>query len=151
MPNAAVRNSASKIAPGIDVRADGGYVLTPPSVHPTGRTYAWSVDSARCFATAPDWLLQRVCDQAKGAAPPPRPPAEWRELVTNGAGEGTRNQAATKLTGHLLRRHVDPHVTLTLLLAWNAQHCNPPLPDNEIHTIVSSICGRELKRRGCGN
>ena len=37
MPGAPLRNSASKIAPGIDVRAAGGFVVCPPSIHPSGR------------------------------------------------------------------------------------------------------------------
>ncbi|MGB8396385.1 MAG: bifunctional DNA primase/polymerase, partial [Pseudolabrys sp.] len=44
MPETPVRNSAGKIAPGIDVRGDGGYVLAPPSIHPSGKRYEWSVD-----------------------------------------------------------------------------------------------------------
>jgi hypothetical protein len=31
MPDAELRNSASRIAPGVDVRAEGGYVIVPPS------------------------------------------------------------------------------------------------------------------------
>jgi Bifunctional DNA primase/polymerase, N-terminal len=49
--------STSKIAPGIDVRGDGGYVVVPPSIHPSGRAYVWSVDRADDLASAPDWLL----------------------------------------------------------------------------------------------
>jgi Bifunctional DNA primase/polymerase, N-terminal len=49
--------SAGKVAPGLDVRGDGGYVVAPPSIHPNGRAYCWSVDSADELATAPDWLL----------------------------------------------------------------------------------------------
>ena len=49
-----VRNSAGQIAPGLDIRGSGGYVLAPPSVHPNGRAYAWSVDSADEFADAPE-------------------------------------------------------------------------------------------------
>jgi hypothetical protein len=49
--------SAGKIAPGIDVRGDGGYVIAPPSIHPSGRPYAWSVDRADDLAAAPAWLL----------------------------------------------------------------------------------------------
>ena len=53
MTAADVRNSASKIAPGIDIRGTGGYVLAPPSMHPTGRPYCWSVDCGPVIAAAP--------------------------------------------------------------------------------------------------
>src|SRR5262245_53991926 len=37
MPAHPVPCSIGKIAPSIDVRGDGGYVLAPPSVHPDGK------------------------------------------------------------------------------------------------------------------
>jgi len=45
----------------------------------------------------------------------PAPPAEWRDLVRDGVGEGLRNQTVTRLAGYLLRRRVDPLVALELL------------------------------------
>jgi len=47
--------SAGRIASGVDVRADGGYVVAPPSVHPSGRRYAWRSECS--LAEAPSWLL----------------------------------------------------------------------------------------------
>jgi hypothetical protein len=44
--------SRTNIAPGIDVRADGGYVVAPPSVHPNGTTYEWIGDETE-FAELP--------------------------------------------------------------------------------------------------
>jgi len=41
-----IKNSAGKLAPGIDVRGAGGYVVLPPSIHPNGKPYAWSDDVA---------------------------------------------------------------------------------------------------------
>jgi hypothetical protein len=51
-----VPNSAGKIAPHIDVRGDGGYVVVPPSVTNDG-TYSWCGDPAAPLASAPDWLI----------------------------------------------------------------------------------------------
>lgn len=37
-----IGNSASLLGDKIDVRGDGGYVLAPPSIHPSGAVYEWS-------------------------------------------------------------------------------------------------------------
>ncbi len=145
MPGVPVRNSAGKVAPGIDVRGDGGYVLAPPSIHPTGRAYCWGVDSADAVAAAPDWLLALVTERSNGSAPTPA--AEWRALVLGGVSEGQRNSSVTSLAGHMLRRHLDPIVVLEMLQIWNAARCAPPLPPEDIERIVGSICKRELGRR----
>jgi hypothetical protein len=33
--------SAGKLAPGLDVRAEGGAIIAPPSIHASGRPYEW--------------------------------------------------------------------------------------------------------------
>ena len=146
-PGRPVKNTAGRIAPGIDTRGDGGYVLVPPSIHPTGRRYAWSVDCAKTIASAPPWILDKIAAPTTGH-PPPTPPGEWRELVTAGVGEGARDCTVTKLAGYLLRRRVDPCMAFELLQLWNAARCAPPLPAEDIERIVASIAGRELRRRG---
>ena len=45
-PGHTVRNSAGLLAPGIDVRGDNGYVVAPPSIHASGRSYRVGVDQA---------------------------------------------------------------------------------------------------------
>jgi hypothetical protein len=47
-----------KIAPGIDVKAAGGYLVAPPSVHASGRTY--EVEKNIEIAVAPDWLIEEL-------------------------------------------------------------------------------------------
>jgi bifunctional DNA primase/polymerase-like protein/primase-like protein len=60
-PGPAVRNSSKKLAPGIDVRGDGGYVVAPPSMHENGEPYFWlGGDERKPVATAPDWILAVV-------------------------------------------------------------------------------------------
>jgi hypothetical protein len=141
-PDSTIKNSAGQLGTGIDVRGHGGYVVAPPSTHISGKSYEWA--AGKDLAPVPKWLvtaLQRP--RTKVSAPS----AEWRDLVRNGVTEGKRNDAAARLAGHLLRRYVDPHVTLELLMAWNVARCSPPLAPPEITTIVNSIAKLELERR----
>jgi hypothetical protein len=56
-PNVEVRNSASKIGPGIDVRGNGGYICLPPSRNATGGAYQWEPGGPQNAALAPLWLV----------------------------------------------------------------------------------------------
>ena len=142
----AVRNTTSRIAPGIDSRGQGGYVLAPPSIHPSGRAYAWSVDSANAFAAAPQWLLARINGSVNGK-PVAASPTVWSALVLDGVDEGQRNDACTRLCGYLLRRNVNARVTLGLLQIWNVTRLRPPLSEAEIEQIVNSVAAAEVRRR----
>ena len=64
--------------------------------------------------------------------------------------EGGRNNAITRVTGHLLRRYVNPSLTLQLMLAWNQAYCLPPLDTAEVVKTVNSIAALELRRRQGG-
>jgi hypothetical protein len=150
MPTIPVRNSAGKIGKHLDIRADAGYVLAPPSIHPSGRRYAWSVDSARALADAPTWLIEKIAAPTAAETAPAAPPSEFRSLVCEGVGEGARNTSAARLAGYLLRRRVDPFVTLDLIQMWNVARCVPPLPATDIAQVVNSIAALELARRHGG-
>ena len=139
------------IAPGIDIRSDGGYVAAPPSLHPSGRRYRWAPDygpSAVPVSAAPDWLID-AARNAPGTATdnPVASPERHRDLFAAGVAEGGRNAAVAQLAGYFLRKYVDPLLTLDLLRLWNAHRCRPPVDDDELVRTVASICKRELARR----
>jgi hypothetical protein len=144
-PGGVIPNSVDKVAPGVDVRGDGGYVLAPPSLHPDGKRYAWSVDSASAVAAAPPWLLERVAAPTRTLAISPE---EWRQIASQQIHEGSRNSTLTRFAGHMLRRRVNVDVALLSLRGINQSFCAPPLPDVDVFRIVNSIAGRELRRRG---
>jgi putative DNA primase/helicase len=55
---------------GLDCRADGGYVVLPPSIHPSGQAYAWQMDRGELLE-APEWLLDLLDPPKPAAAPAP--------------------------------------------------------------------------------
>ncbi len=134
------RPVANRVAlrPGIDLRGDGGCVVAPPSVHPNGRRYAWVAGRGPGDYTLAA-LPHHFGERPASLRPIGHSPAHWRRLVRDDIGEGGRNDTIASLTGHLLRRGVDPEVALELLLAWNRTHCRPPLADAEVVQVVRSI------------
>lgn len=57
-PGGVVRNRIN-IEPGIDLRGDGGCIVAPPSVHPSGKCYRWLKGHGPGqvkLARLPDWL-----------------------------------------------------------------------------------------------
>ena len=64
---ATIKNSVGKIAPGVDVRGDGGYVIAPPSAG-----YEWEASSDG-IAVAPEWLVRLAARRDKEQQPKPAP------------------------------------------------------------------------------
>lgn len=48
--------SASRVGEGIDAKGCGGYVVAPPSIHPSGAVYRWLNDAP--IVAAPVWLIE---------------------------------------------------------------------------------------------
>ncbi len=135
-PAGLVRNRAG-LAQGIDLRGDGGYIVAPPSIHPSGKRYAFlpgRSPAEMTLAALPRWLFAGTGGPRVG-----RSRDAWRQLVREGVPEGRRNSTVASLTGHLLWHGVDTEVALELMLAWNRLRCRPPLDDAEVAQVVASI------------
>jgi hypothetical protein len=144
-----VLRSKVGLAPGIDLRGDGGCVVAPPSLHPSGRFYSWRRGHApheRSLAPLPGWLLQAA---TRTPARQGHDPEYWRTLLKEGVSQGARNNTIASLSGHLLWHGVDREVVVELMLCWNRVRCRPPLPDAEVLRTVHSIA-RLHARHGQG-
>jgi putative DNA primase/helicase len=150
-----VRNSVGKLGSGLDVRGDGGYVVAPPSVHASGRSYRWLPGSGLddlALAALPDWLLRLL----RGGRSAPGPPA--RVVVGDLVPEGQRNATLASLAGGMRRRGLSEANILAELRKINADRVVPPLDDREVAAIAASIsryepapAPRRYKRSDYGN
>lgn len=53
------------LAPGLDVKADGGYVVVAPSLHPKGGIYVFRGDPAKTpLALSPEWIVSAMRSRA---------------------------------------------------------------------------------------
>ncbi len=95
-PGRPVRNFARKIE-GVDLRGDGGYVVAPGSIHPSGHVYQWiAVPGIEAIiADAPDWLLELV-DGTEQPALAPVPTLAPETKITAGPAAAKPAKGARK-------------------------------------------------------
>jgi len=77
LPEGLTARNGAGLRPGLDVRARGGYVVAPPSVHPSGHRYEWAPGLAFGdvpLADSPEWLA----DLLRTRDPKPNPVAPTR-------------------------------------------------------------------------
>jgi hypothetical protein len=93
-----VKNSASKIAVGVDVRGEGGYSILPPSRRSDGKYYKTLAAGEPC--EAPRWLIDLVVKQDPPHLAQPGPTldafaraAASHRRNSNGSGAGRAGQA----------------------------------------------------------
>jgi hypothetical protein len=137
-PGGLVRNLVG-LAPGIDLRGDGGLVVAPPSIHPSGRGYAWEVSHHPDdvdIAPLPRWIAARHSARDR---PSGHSAEHWRALLREGVPEGRRNATIASVAGHLLWHGIDAEVACELLLCWNSARCRPPLEASEVVSTVENI------------
>ena len=118
----------------VDVRTSQGYVLLPPSLHPSGRRYEWTDE--RDSVEAPGWLMELV---AVRPSPNGATPYSDDEPIA----EGGRNAELTRIAGRLRREAVDAATIETALLAINQRRCRPPLDPDEVRIIANSVARYE--------
>lgn len=147
VPNAVALNGVQ----GLDVRGDGGYVVAPPSLHPSGRRYVWTSNypAELQLAPCPGWLIEmlknRNYSQTQEMQEMPKRDPSWVVELLKGVEEGQRNDAATRLAGHWLARGLSEAEVWQLLLDWNKRN-KPPLPERELEAVFQSIFSREVQK-----
>lgn len=139
--------SRNGLVPHVDLKANGGYVVAPPSRHSSGRRYQWhrELTPRRVgFAPTPTWLLELL--RAGNGTSGRRSLEEWDRLVREGVGEGARHDELCRLSGLAFQSSLDPGVAFEFLHAWNQVRCRPPLPEQEADRVIRDIAAKETAR-----
>jgi hypothetical protein len=119
--------------PDIDLRADGGYVVAPPSVHESGRAYGWVKGRGLGeieMTELPSWVLVDKPEEKIAVG-----------KLYQGVETGSRNKALARLVGSWVKDGGSLKEIKEQSLVWNSS--NPDtLPLEEVEQTVKSIYKR---------
>lgn len=124
-----VPNSVGLVGDGIDIRGENAFVVAPPSVHQNRKQYKFASSSPEDIAAAPKWLVEAA--RAKRT----RKSGKKLKIVQ----EGRRNTHLTSLGGMLRKNGLTEKAIFEALMTSNRENCSPPLPEEEVRKISSSV------------
>jgi len=130
-PGLPIRNAVA-LRNGIDVRADNGFIVAPPSNHLSGNKYEWLQGKGPGeveIVALPKELLKILVT-------PPIPKISPSTLAKSKVGEGTRNDYLFKFGCSLRSKGLEEEEILAFLLSRNEKHCTPPLEEDEVAGIA---------------
>ncbi len=125
--------STSKLAPKVDVRGYGGYIIAAPSIF-EGKHYRWAPHCELCdpndLSLPPEWLCDLLDNLLKIKAPVQN---------ANTIPDGQRNSTLASLGGNMRRVGMSQPEIEAALKQVNTDRCNPPLAEKEVQRIATSV------------
>ena len=134
----------NELGAGVCVKADGGYVVAPPS----RTTGPYKVLVKRPLAEPPTWLIEALRVQQKllsgriGRTVPSGATVATLEIEGPTIPYGTRDDTLTRIAGRLHDGTRTLDELTNKLLAINEARCEPPLPERQVVKIARSIHAR---------
>jgi hypothetical protein len=134
-PDDKIRNNAGAI-PGCDFRANGGYVIAPPSMNTAGNRYEWTniTELHDLLPSYIAYLNSYICS--------------YKENVTDSVTlfeKGRRDNDLFHI-GNQLKKGGSGDEEIRQTMYFIGRNCNPPLPDREIEIKYQSVIKFDIKR-----
>lgn len=121
---------------GVDIRAEGSYVVAPPSIHPNGEAYEWSVSPDDMdVAEANDLVYQFI----EFARPVKASDGEREKYDLPEAIERDRNKELFSYASSLRSTGRGEEEIRLLVHHANETRCKPPLGKTEVDKICKSV------------
>jgi hypothetical protein len=137
MPDADIRNSAGNLGAGLDVRANGGYVVAAPSVHASGNRYQWTNEELP-LADVPYGVLKELIVKpriVRGASNT----ATTHKWTGGVIPDGSRNKTLFQQVACSMRaRGAGEQEILDALVDAN-QRCSPPLNSDHLEDMARRV------------
>jgi hypothetical protein len=137
MPDADIRNSTGKLGAGLDVRANGGYVVAAFSLHASGNRYRWKNEESP-FADVPYKLLKELIAKpriVRGASNT----ATTHKWTGGAIPDGSRNKTLFQQVACSMRaRGAGEQEILDALIDAN-RRCSPPLTSDHLEDMARRV------------
>jgi hypothetical protein len=134
--------STAGFLPGLDIRADGGYFVAPPSVHASGRRYEWELSSEPGtvpLAPMPAWLLDLVTKRIGRASAEP--------TAGGVIPRGRRHVALIELSRKYARLGLKQDEIAALVKHARDTHCEDP-STADTDEEIEKTAGADVERFG---
>lgn len=151
--------SCCKLAPGIDIKADGGYIIAPPSTHPSGQRYRFRNRHLE-LPPAPDWLAAELRAKNEAQAHDAerattlndlRLTDEIKQVIREGKPNGQRSEAIFAVLRALIRAGHTDHEIIDVLTDPANEISKKPLEKGRVWLRGEIKRAREKPDRGDGD
>ena len=131
-----------------DIRAETGYVVAPPSVHPTGKQYQWVFEDWKHLPTFnQNWIEQEplhISIPMQEITKTIKDGRKYIQKILAISGQGGHNQAY-RCACKLADSGMTPQEAFEAMLEWNCTNAVPPFSEKELADKITDAFARGNK------
>lgn len=134
-------NSAGR-GTGIDFRADGGFIMLPPSYFEEGKEYRWDTEPTQeiidSLPPLPEWILKEIIKAPVESYTAPKKGYETTMVMPEGGRDFHIYKCALSYLRQFEKRPNGEEEAFLMVQKINETYCDPPLTDSEVKEKFAS-------------